>query len=234
LRGEVTADGRRVLKPGESLPEDATLALKEPAPYVSRGGEKLAYALSVWNRDIRGKVFLDAGSSTGGFTDCLIKNGASRVYCVDVGYNVLDWRLRGDPRVRLLERTNVMDLTKADLSPPPHQATADLSFRSLRGAAAHVLGLTSEGEGIFLVKPQFEWRSPSPEFRGVVKEPGRLRAILEELCGDLAEEGVYAVKAIESPIRGRKGNREFLCLFTSSTREGGEAWKRITEGLFPE
>jgi 23S rRNA (cytidine1920-2'-O)/16S rRNA (cytidine1409-2'-O)-methyltransferase len=234
LRGEVSADGRQVLKAGEPMPLDAAIALKESSPYVSRGGEKLAHALMLWHYDVQGKVFLDAGSSTGGFADCLLKNGASRVYCVDVGYNVLDWRLRSDPRVCVRERTNVMNLSLADFSPSPHQAAVDLSFRSLRGAAARILGLTLEGVGIFLVKPQFEWRSAPTEFSGVVRETGRLRAILEELCEALAKEGVYALKAVESPIRGRKGNREFLFLFSNSMKAGGGAWEGIAKGLILE
>ncbi len=234
LRGDVSADGRQIMKPGGRLRPEAKLEIKEPSPYVSRGGEKLAHALAAWHHEARGKMFLDAGCSTGGFTDCLLKNGASRVYCVDVGYNVLDWRLRSHPRVNVRERTNVMNLSRADFSPVPHQAVADLSFRSLRGAAAHILGLTEEGIGIFLVKPQFEWRSPPSGFTGVVKEPGRLSAILTDLCDDLVKEGIYPVKAVESPIRGRKGNREFLFLLSNSREACGDACKGITDGLFLE
>ncbi len=234
LRGDVSADGRQIMKPGERLSVEAKLEIKEPAPYVSRGGEKLAHALMRWQYDVQNKNFLDAGCSTGGFTDCLLKNGASRVYCVDVGYNVLDWRLRSDPRVSVRERTNVMNISRTDFSPVPHQAVADLSFRSLRGAAAHILGLTAEGIGIFLVKPQFEWRSPPSGFTGVVKEPGRLSAILADLCDDLVREGVYPSKAVESPLRGRKGNREFLFLLSNFREACGDDWKGITNGLFLE
>jgi 23S rRNA (cytidine1920-2'-O)/16S rRNA (cytidine1409-2'-O)-methyltransferase len=234
LRGDVSADGRRLMKSGERISPEAKLKIKEPVPYVSRGGEKLAHALARWHYEVQNKVFLDAGCSTGGFTDCLLKSGASRVYCVDVGYNVLDWRLRSHPRVNVRERTNVMNLSRADFSPVPHQAVADLSFRSLRCAAAHILSLTEEGIGIFLVKPQFEWRSPPSGFTGVVKEPGRLSAILTDLCEELVREGAYPVKAVESPIRGRKGNQEFLFLLSDSRETFGDAWEVIVSGLFLE
>jgi 23S rRNA (cytidine1920-2'-O)/16S rRNA (cytidine1409-2'-O)-methyltransferase len=212
LRGGVEVDGETVLKPGTPVEATAGVRVRDRPAYVSRGGEKLAAALDRWGISCAGTVWLDAGCSTGGFTDCLLKRGASLVHAVDVGENQLDWRLRSDPRVQVREGTNIMALGRETLSPAADSAVADLSFRSLRRAAAHVLGLTRSGWGIFLVKPQFEYREPPPDFNGVVKAPQELRSILCELVAALSEEGLFPEKAMPSPIRGRKGNREFLFL----------------------
>jgi 23S rRNA (cytidine1920-2'-O)/16S rRNA (cytidine1409-2'-O)-methyltransferase len=210
LKGNVLVDGDKVLKPGIRVPADAEITLRDRPPFVSRGGEKLAAALDAWKIACAGAVWIDAGCSTGGFTDCLLQRGAHRVYAVDVGEGQLDWGLREDPRVVVKEGTNVMGIVAAELTPPPDRAVADLSFRSLRGAARHILGLTREGWGIFLVKPQFEYREPPSDFNGVVKGAAEVREILEDLLRDLAGEGIAADAALPSPIRGRKGNREFL------------------------
>lgn len=219
LRGEVSVDGEKALKPGALVSTVAELALRPLPPYVSRGGEKLARALAAWGIDCRGLVFLDAGCSTGGFTDCLLARGAAAVIAVDVGPNTLAWSLRTDPRVIVREGTNVMSLRPGDLSPRPHAAVADLSFRSLRGAAPRILGLASLGWGIFLLKPQFEWRDPPAEFRGVIEEAPRARQIAAELLEELAAEGVRAWGAVASPIRGRRGNRELLVLLAADGAE---------------
>jgi 23S rRNA (cytidine1920-2'-O)/16S rRNA (cytidine1409-2'-O)-methyltransferase len=217
LAGEVSAGGRTLTKPGILVDENVVILMRPRPRYVSRGGEKLTHALTLWDRDVRGRVLLDAGCSTGGFSDCLLQAGAARVYAVDVGYNVLDWRMRTDPRVVVMERTNVMRIAAGDMEPRPSQAVADLSFRSLRGAAAHILGLTEDREGIFLAKPQFEWTNPSRAFHGVVDGADELRAILTGLVTGLAGDGVEVRAAAESPIRGRKGNREFLLLLALRT-----------------
>jgi 23S rRNA (cytidine1920-2'-O)/16S rRNA (cytidine1409-2'-O)-methyltransferase len=218
LRGHVSVDGVEVVKPGTPVAPNARVELRPAPAFVSRGGHKLAAAIDAWQVDCRGAGWIDAGCSTGGFTDCLLQRGADRVYAVDVGEGQLDWRLRGDPRVRLMERTNVMSLKPADLDPPPGRAVADLSFRSLQGAARHILSLTTGGWGIFLVKPQFELRRPDGDFRGVVRDPGTLRAILNDIVRRLAAEGVRLQKCMPSPLSGRKGNREFLFLL----RLGGD------------
>ncbi len=229
--GDILADGRAGLKPGTRVSPEAEITIRSAPRFVSRGGEKLSHALSQWAWDVRGKVFLDAGCSTGGFTDCLLQAGASLVYSVDVGYNQLDWKLRRDPRVVALERTNIMKIQPGRLSPPPHAAVADLSFRSLRGAAAHVLALTREERGIFLVKPQFEWRTPPGGFRGVVSAPEDLRRILLGLVEDLAREGVSVQRFCESPVRGRRGNREFLFALASGAPAPADAGSAVREGL---
>jgi 23S rRNA (cytidine1920-2'-O)/16S rRNA (cytidine1409-2'-O)-methyltransferase len=212
IRGLVRVDGEPVRKPGTPVAPGAALALPAAEPWVSRGGAKLAAALAAWRFDVRGRVMLDAGSSTGGFTDCLIANGAAVVHCVDVGKGQLAWKLRTDSRVRVHEGVNIMDLGPGDLDPPPDRAVADLSFRSLRGAAPAILALTREGVGIFLCKPQFEWKDHPSRFRGVVEDPCDLAGILHGLVGDLWDAGVFTRRIEPSPITGRKGNREFLLL----------------------
>jgi 23S rRNA (cytidine1920-2'-O)/16S rRNA (cytidine1409-2'-O)-methyltransferase len=234
LRGEVEVDGEKMIKPGAGVEPSSSLVLRSVSRrYVSRGGGKLAHALSIWRLSVEGKIFLDAGCSTGGFTDCLLQHGASLVYSVDVGYNQLDWRLRADSRVVARERTNVMDLSPADFDPAPDQAVADLSFRSMRRAAAHILGLTTDGMGIFLVKPQFEWMDPPSAFRGVVEKPGQILEILLPLLAELSREGVSPLKALLSPMLGRKGNREFLFLF-SNREKTGEDMERLLKELIRE
>ncbi|MGO9310943.1 MAG: TlyA family RNA methyltransferase [Spirochaetia bacterium] len=215
LRGHVSVDGRTVVKPGTPVLPDAEVSVRPAPVFVSRGGEKLQAAVDAWRVQCAGTAWIDAGCSTGGFTDCLLQNGASMVYAVDVGEGQLDWRLRTDPRVRAMERTNVMGLGRRDFDPPPARAVADLSFRSLQGAARHILDLTTEGWGIFLAKPQFELRRPLEGFRGVVGPPGVAREIIEDLVQRLAAEGVGVDREMPSPIAGRKGNIEFLLLLRS-------------------
>jgi len=215
LRGDIIVNGERVTKPGVPVAADARISSRSLPAFVSRGGEKLAHAIDSWGVACAGSVWIDAGCSTGGFTDCLLQRGASLVYAVDVGVNQLDFRLRGDARVRPMEGTNVMDLRADGFDPAPQRIAADLSFRSLRRAASHLLGIASEGWGIFLIKPQFEWKSPPPDFTGVVKEPGAVVGIVSGLVEELAAEGVGVQKALLSPIRGRKGNRELLFLLRS-------------------
>jgi 23S rRNA (cytidine1920-2'-O)/16S rRNA (cytidine1409-2'-O)-methyltransferase len=212
IRGHVSVGGTKVLKPGTPVAADAAVVMRPAAAFVSRGGDKLAAAIDAWRVDCAGAGWIDAGSSTGGFTDCLLQRGAPLVYAVDVGDGQLDWKLRKDPRVRPMERTNVMSLEPSDLDPRPGRAVADLSFRSLQGAARHILGLTTEGWGIFLVKPQFEIRDPTADFHGVVRGTATLRGIVLDLVQRLAAEGVRVDRGLQSPLAGRKGNREFLFL----------------------
>jgi 23S rRNA (cytidine1920-2'-O)/16S rRNA (cytidine1409-2'-O)-methyltransferase len=211
LRGNVSVSGEKVQKPGTPVRPDAPVHVRPAPQFVSRGGNKLQAAISAWDVQCGG-AWIDAGCSTGGFTDCLLQNGAALVYAVDVGEGQLDWGLRGDVRVKVMERTNIMSLNRGDLDPPPGRAVADLSFRSLQGAARHILGLTTEGRGIFLVKPQFEQRNPPSGFDGVVRDEDDVQTIVEDLVHRLAAEGVAVEKRIPSPVPGRKGNRELLFL----------------------
>ena len=209
--GDVLFEGETVRDPQAPVPVQARVTFK-PQQFVGRGAIKLARALDEWTLDIGGKVFVDVGASTGGFTDVLLRRGAAAVHAVDVGYNQLDYRLRSDPRVHVHERTNIMHITQLD--PRPDAAVADLSFRSLAGAARHALGMTAEQWGVVLVKPQFEWEEPPPDFEGKVPEDA-VAGVLIRTLSRLAAESVYAHACIESPIRGRYGNREFLVLVRS-------------------
>ena len=209
LCGSVTVDGEVVRDPKCLVGFGATIEIAE-ARYVSRGGIKLAAALRHWRIDLEGRVALDVGASTGGFTDCILRHGARLVHAVDVGSNLIAYRLRVDSRVRVYENTNIMNVS--GLSPIPDIAFADVSFRSLRGAATHLLDLAADGIALVLAKPQFEWLDPPASFRGVVEGAEDLRSVLLSLALDLQEEGVGITGMMESPIRGRKGNREFFFL----------------------
>lgn len=206
LCGEVLVDGSVLRDPKLAVSVDAEVALSS-RKFVSRGGFKLDPVLDAWAVAVTEKVFLDAGCSTGGFTDALLQRGAALVHAVDVGVGQLDWKLRVHPKVHLLEGCNVMELQS--LEPKPQAAVADLSFRSLRGAAAKILSLTSEGWLIALIKPQFEWNNPPADFQGIVPDE-RLDEILRALEGDLKKEGVALVDLLPSAVRGRRGNQEFL------------------------
>jgi 23S rRNA (cytidine1920-2'-O)/16S rRNA (cytidine1409-2'-O)-methyltransferase len=184
--------------------------VRESRRYVSRGGDKLAAAIERWRIPVEGKVYLDAGSSSGGFTDCLLQAGASLVYAVDVGRNQLDYKLRVDPRVVVMERTNIMEVMPEQFAPAVEAAVADLSFRSLRGAAPQILHLTSERYLVALAKPQFEWRQPHADFDGVIRDRQTVTDILSELLGDLEKGSCHVTGIMPSPIPGRTGNREFL------------------------
>ncbi|MFO7729687.1 MAG: TlyA family RNA methyltransferase [Spirochaetia bacterium] len=212
LCGEVAVNGEHHRDPQLKVSIDSEIKL-EQRKYVSRGGLKLEAALTMWQLPVEEKVFLDAGASTGGFTDCLLQHGAQKVHAVDVGYNQLDYSLRKDPRVLVLERTNVMHVQ--ELKPPPHAAVADLSFRSLRGAAAHIISLTTEQWMVGLLKPQFEAASEHLKaFDGVVRAEEDAYRILHEVTESLKDEGLQVRAVAPSPVSGRKGNREFLLLLT--------------------
>lgn len=208
---EVSVDGGRIRNPKELVKPDADIKLVQ-APYVSRGGIKLAHALTRWNISVEGAVMLDAGSSSGGFTDCLLQRGAVKVYAVDVGFNQLSFRLRKDSRVVAMEQTNIMDV--GQLAPAPEAAVADLSFRSIEGAAEKILSLTRDRWMIALIKPQFEFDSviDGNGFDGIIRDEKQQKEILIRTCRNLKSAGVFSHALIESPIFGKKGNREFLAL----------------------
>jgi len=216
---EVSVNGGRIANPKERVPLSAVLKIVRDK-YVSRGGVKLKHALLEWEISPAEKVMIDAGSSTGGFTDCLLQDGALKVYAVDVGYNQLDYSLRTHPKVVVMEKTNIMEV--GELDPRPHAAVADLSFRSIRGAAEKILSLTREAWMIALIKPQFEIDSYVEDFNGVVKNNELLLEILTATCTELDEEGAGVVRLAASPILGRKGNREFLALIYDKKRRSGD------------
>jgi 23S rRNA (cytidine1920-2'-O)/16S rRNA (cytidine1409-2'-O)-methyltransferase len=216
---EVSVNGGRIINPKERIPVNASLEIVRNT-YVSRGGVKLKHALLEWGISPDGKVMIDAGSSTGGFTDCLLQEGALKVYAVDVGYNQLDYSLRTHSKVVVMERTNIMAVDELD--PRPHAAVADLSFRSIRGAAEKILSLTREAWMIALIKPQFEIDSYVQDFNGVVSDDELLLEILTATCTELDDEGAGVVCIAASPILGRKGNREFLALIHDKKRRPGD------------
>jgi 23S rRNA (cytidine1920-2'-O)/16S rRNA (cytidine1409-2'-O)-methyltransferase len=221
LAGKVRAAGQRVDKPGTLVSTDAPLTVEGPAhPFASRGGVKLRHALGAFGVDPRGRICLDVGASTGGFTDCLLQAGARAVIAVDVGYGQLDPRLRQDARVQVLERTNIRHLEASRLQAVPDLATIDASFISLALILPPVRGLLREPFDIVaLVKPQFEVGKGQVGKRGVVRDPAHHRTVLERvaaLAGNL-ECGVVGMTL--SPLRGPMGNREFFVHF----RTGGGA-----------
>lgn len=212
LAGEVLVEGRVVTKAGILIDTGAEVRLNPSRqPYVSRGGLKLEKALDEFGIEVRGKIALDVGASTGGFTDCLLMRGARRVYAVDVGYGQLDWKLRNDPRVLVLERRNARYLTPDDLPAPPDLAVIDVSFISLRLVLPAVRRLLAPGaEVVALIKPQFEVGKGKVGKGGVVRSPEEHRRVIREVGEAAGELGFRPRGVVESPLRGPKGNREFF------------------------
>jgi len=206
---EVKVDGQTAVDYKQLFPPNTKIEIIHQK-YVSRGGEKLEHALKSWEVDVNNLIFVDAGSSTGGFTDALLQHGSKLVHAVDVGYNQLDYKLRINPKVVVHERTNIMKVET--LEPNPDAAVADLSFRSIVNAADHILSLTKQKWMVALIKPQFELDDKSIEFTGVVEDNTLLIKILNEVARKLTLEDVEIEKIVASPIRGRKGNQEFLAL----------------------
>jgi 23S rRNA (cytidine1920-2'-O)/16S rRNA (cytidine1409-2'-O)-methyltransferase len=210
--GRVTVGGMSAATSATLVNDDVALHLASPAhPFASRGGEKLEAALDRFGVVPRGRRCLDAGASTGGFTDCLLQRGAARVVAVDVGYGQLSWALRNDPRVILLERTNVRHLQPADLPFAAELVVADLSFISLRLVLPALAALASEDAVVIpLVKPQFEAPPDDVEAGGVVRDPAVWRRVLSDVVATAQEAGLGARDAMVSPLRGPAGNVEFL------------------------
>jgi 23S rRNA (cytidine1920-2'-O)/16S rRNA (cytidine1409-2'-O)-methyltransferase len=219
LAGEVSIGGEPAIRPAVLLPDDAAINVMQPPRYVGRGGEKLEHALAAFALDVRGLVALDVGASTGGFTDCLLQHGASRVYAVDVGYGQLDYRLRQDARVVVLERTNIRKLES--LPPPagrageaPDLATVDVSFIGLEKVLPVVMRLLKPGAAIVaLVKPQFQAGRREVGKGGVVKDPLVHAAVLGRIVAWAAKEGLRFGGLTTSPLRGPAGNKEFFVLW---------------------
>ena len=237
LCGEVLVNGTVIKNPHMPVEVSSSVNFKAYKKFVSRGGEKLDYILKRWNIETKNKVVLDAGSSTGGFTDCLLKYGARIVYAVDVGYNQLDFSLRNDKRVKVMERTNIMALSRDNLQPLPEFGVMDLSFRSIRRAAYHVLTLLNGDGLISLIKPQFEYMHPQFDFNGIVKTKAEVLRILKSLIGDLKDEGVEVLRIGKSPILGRKGNREYffyLSLAKQQNKQHLEGGQRVGQRGEPE
>jgi 23S rRNA (cytidine1920-2'-O)/16S rRNA (cytidine1409-2'-O)-methyltransferase len=216
LAGQVLADERPVEKAGELLPPDVPLRLRTPdIPFVSRGGLKLAHALSHFGltESIQGAVCIDVGASTGGFTDCLLQAGAARVYAIDVGYGQLAWKLREDPRVRVLERQNIRHLPEDAIPERAAFAAVDVSFISLSLVLERVAALVvPSGSIVALIKPQFEVGKGEVGKGGVVRDPAKRQAAVERIVAFAREKGLKPEGVVESPIEGPAGNHEFLLL----------------------
>jgi 23S rRNA (cytidine1920-2'-O)/16S rRNA (cytidine1409-2'-O)-methyltransferase len=210
--GKVTVAGRPATKAGMLVrPADPIILSGEPRPFVSRGGEKLEAALDRFRVDPAGRRALDAGASSGGFTDCLLSRGAEHVVAVDVGYGQLDWRLRTDPRVTVLERTNIRTLDPAVLPYRPDLVVADLSFISLDVALPALVPLTADGgELVVLVKPQFEAGRAAVGRGGVVSDPAAWERALTRVWDRLAALDVRPMGVMASPLLGPAGNVEFF------------------------
>ncbi len=210
MAGRVHAVGRRIEKAGELVAPDLALTVRDDLPYVSRGGLKLAHALDVFEIDVRDAVALDAGASTGGFTDCLLQAGAGRVYAVDVAYGQLAWKLRQDRRVVVMERTNIRAVAVADLDPAPELAVVDLAFVSLTTVLEAVLGLLAgRRRMIVLVKPQFEVGRESLT-GGVVEDPAERERAVAAVLAAAGRLGLACRGPLASPVTGADGNVEYL------------------------
>ena len=203
-------------KPGQQVSEDVSLSVERPPRFVSRGGEKLAHALDALGVDPAGRDCLDIGASTGGFTDCLLQRGASRVVALDVGYGQLHPRLRADGRVTVLERVNARRLDALPF--PPQLVTCDVSFISAKLVLPPALALAApRWEALVLVKPQFEaGRAEAP--KGVVRDPEAHRRVLRDVCGAAAGWGARVAGVVDSGHPGPKGNREFVVHLIASER----------------
>jgi len=211
MAGEVTVAGKAAIKPGTLVSEEAAITVLEPLPFVSRGGIKLDYALAQFQLDVKAKVAADVGASTGGFTDCLLKRGASRVYAIDVGYGQLDYRLRRDSRVIVMERVNarypISLPEKLDL------ATMDVSFISVEKVIPSVAELLKDnGYLLVLIKPQFEAKREEVGKGGVIKQPIVQARVLGRFIAWMTKHSFRLGGLVASPILGAAGNKEFFVL----------------------
>ena len=234
MAGLVRVDGHLVDKPGTLVPQDAEITVIEPDhPFVGRGGVKLDGALDLLDLEVRGRTAIDIGASTGGFTDCLLRRGVSRVYAVDVGSGQLDWSLRQDARVVVMEKLNARYLSAGDLPEPVGLAVADVSFISLRlilPALSQVL--SREADLVVLVKPQFELGRGEVGAGGIVRDPVKHLAAIEMVSGAAIAIGFRVKDACRSPIEGAEGNREFfLHLKTSGPGLEVTDRERVFRGL---
>ena len=215
MAGDVLVNGVPVRKAGDCFAEDCTISARSQCPFVSRGGLKLQKAMTLFQLSLEGAVCADIGASTGGFTDCMLQSGAKKVYAVDVGYGQLDWALRNDARVVVMERTNARYLEAASFGEPVDFASADVSFISLR----HIfpaLARVGVGRAVTLIKPQFEAGREYVGKKGVVRDPAVHRDVIQRVVGYAQENGYGAEGLSHSPIKGPSGNIEYICLFAAA------------------
>ncbi|NOR15933.1 MAG: TlyA family rRNA (cytidine-2'-O)-methyltransferase [Candidatus Aminicenantes bacterium] len=213
MAGLVYSKDQKIDKPGQLLKEDQSLDLKETLPYVSRGGLKLAAALEGFRLSVTDKVAVDLGASTGGFTDCLLQRGACKVYAVDVDTRQLDWGLRQDPRVVLIQK-NARYLQKEDIPEKIQFITLDLSFISVLKVLPAVSSLLGSGDLVSLIKPQFEVGKGQVGKKGVIRDLRQHEEVLQQVIQGAQALGFIAGGILRSPIKGQKGNREFFILWS--------------------
>jgi 23S rRNA (cytidine1920-2'-O)/16S rRNA (cytidine1409-2'-O)-methyltransferase len=222
MAGQVYVDGQKADKPGISYEESVAIEVRgESCPYVSRGGLKLEKALRDFGVDPTGFVCSDSGASTGGFTDCLLQQGASKVFAIDVGYGQLDWKIRSDPRVVVMERTNIRYVTPEDLGEALDLSVIDVSFISLKIVLPAIKALLKPtGQVLCLIKPQFEAGREKVGKKGVVREPETHKQVLDDFV-ELANSLNFTILGLTfSPVKGPEGNIEFLGHLTLADREG--------------
>ncbi len=214
MAGLVHTENRRVEKPGEMLPENTILHLKEKLhPFVGRGGLKLQHALNIFSIDVTGRICADFGSSTGGFTDCLLQRGAAKVFAIDAGTNQLDFKLRRDSRVVVMENFNARFLKPEDLGEPVSFICMDVSFISVKKLIPVFPGIidpVQPFDAVILVKPQFEVGRDEVEKNGIIKDKQKHCRVLDELINFTAEIGLIPSGLTRSPVTGQKGNVEYL------------------------
>jgi 23S rRNA (cytidine1920-2'-O)/16S rRNA (cytidine1409-2'-O)-methyltransferase len=219
LAGGVSVDGIMVDKPAKLVPLDARIEVVQPALFVSRSGDKLAAALDAFHIDPLGAVGMDVGCSTGGFTDCLLQRGATRIYAIDVGYGQFEWKLRQDSRVVLLERTNIRYVDRAAVPEPIDLAVIDVSFISLTLVLPAVVRLLNRSAVVVaLVKPQFEVGKGQVGRGGIVRDDAQREAVTEKVIACATQLGLQLKGVLDSPVIGRKGNREILVGFSMGDR----------------
>ena len=213
IAGQVYLGTKRIDKPGEMIENQAELTVKgDICPYVSRGGLKLEKAMQEFDLSAKGKICADIGASTGGFTDCMLKNGAQKVYAIDVGYGQLDWGLRNDRRVVVMERTNARYLKPDDFSEHIDMCSVDVSFISLK-LIFTAIAACGIGEVVTLIKPQFEAGKDKVGKKGVVKDPNTHIEVIENVFDYAKENGYYPKGLSHSPIKGPEGNIEYIALY---------------------
>lgn len=220
MTGNVFVNGQREDKAGSTFKEDALIEVKgNPMKYVSRGGYKLEKAIDLWQVPLQDKICMDVGSSTGGFTDCMLQNGAQKVYAIDVGTNQLAWKLRQDERVISMEKTNIRYVTREDIADFIDFFSVDVAFISLKKVLEPVKALlTQEGQGVCLVKPQFEAGREKVGKKGVVRDPKVHSEVLEQIMQYVLSIGFEILELSFSPIKGPEGNIEYLLYIQNTDR----------------
>ncbi len=212
--GKVYVDGKKIVKPGTKIDLDAEILVDYvESRYVGRGGYKLEKALKEFDINLKGKIIMDIGASTGGFTDCALKNGAKKVYAIDVGYGQLDWSLRNDPRVINMEKQNIRFLPVEAIDDRIDFVTADVSFISLK-LVFPVIKALAAGEVVALIKPQFEVGKGQVGKGGIVKDAGLHEQALKDVTAAALSSGYYLKALTYSPVKGAKGNMEFLAYYS--------------------